>query len=48
MADSRTAAFFNNGGDSTPMTTGAIVLLALAGVYLLRKLRFSVSTSASV
>lgn len=45
MADSRAAAFFNNGGDATPMTAGAIVLIALVGVYALRKLRFSVNAS---
>jgi hypothetical protein len=46
MADSRAAAFFNNGGsDPTPLTAGALVLLALVGVYALRKLRFSVNAS---
>lgn len=44
MADSRTAAFLGS-GDPTPMTAGAIVLVALAGVFLLRKLRFSVNAS---
>jgi len=48
MADSRTAAFFNNGGDSTPMTAGAMVLVALVGIWALRRLRFSVNASASI
>lgn len=45
MADSRAAAFFSQGSDPTPLTAGAMVLLALVGVYALRKLRFSVNAS---
>lgn len=45
MADSRVAAFMTSGDNSTPMTAGALVLLALIGIWLLRRLRFSVNAS---
>lgn len=45
MADSRAAAFFQNGSDATPMTAGAMVLIALVGIYALRRLRISVNAS---
>ncbi len=45
MVDSRTAAFLSTADNATPMTAGALVLLALVGIWLLRRLRFSVNAS---
>jgi hypothetical protein len=45
VADSRAAAFVSSAENATPLTAGVLVLIALGGVILLRKLKLSVSAS---